>query len=92
MTAAKARSTLWDILTLWDSAEGEWEDDTYYKTKEKEGGGGKAERNGKKKKWQQPDLARQKWQKMTPASWNINMVPGGKEGKAEPAGKAEGEP
>lgn len=62
------------------------------KRKKKKGVGGKAERNGKKKKWQQPDLARQKWQKMTPASWNINMVPGGKEGKAEPAGKAEGEP
>lgn len=61
------------------------------KRKKKKGVGGKAERNGKKK-WQQPDLARQKWQKMTPASWNINMVPGGKEGKAEPAGKAEGEP
>lgn len=60
------------------------------KRKKKKGVGGKAERKGKK--WQQPDLARQKWQKMTPASWNINMVPGGKEGKAEPAGKAEGEP
>lgn len=79
------------MLTLWDSAEGEWEDDTYYKTKEKEGGGREGRKKWKKK-WQQPDLARQKWQKMTPASWNINMVPGGKEGKAEPAGKAEGEP
>lgn len=61
------------------------------KRKKKKGVGGR-QKEMEKKKWQQPDLARQKWQKMTPASWNINMVPGGKEGKAEPAGKAEGEP